>query len=322
MVRIGFVGTGGIANHHLEQLRKLKDAQVVALCDVVESRAQEAAAKFGGRVFSDHRQMLEAVAIDALYVCVPPFAHEDAEIIAARKGIHLFVEKPVALDLGLGLRINEEIRKAGVISSVGYTLRYYPEVQALRNFLMGKTIAMVTANRWGGVPLAPPWWRDMAQSGGQLVEQTTHQVDLMRYLAGDIVEVYANYAQRAIGDVENATIPDVQVATFRFASGAVGCVTTSCALTKGGGYLDLTLVTRDMWIRYGREIVVSPPQAASIPLPQGPLPDIDESFVRAAQTGDATLVKSPYEDGLKSAAVCLAANESAESGLPVRPWTG
>ena len=321
MVRIGFVGTGGIATHHLEQLKKVEGAQVVALCDVAEARAQEAAGKVGGKVYTDYRKMLDAETLDALYVCIPPFAHSDAEILAARKGIHLFVEKPVALDVSLGLKIQAEIQKAGVISSVGYSLRYTPAAEAMRRFLQGKTIAMVTSNRWGGVP-GTPWWRVMAQSGGQLVEQTTHQVDLMLYLAGDIVEEYARYAQRVSGDIENATIPDVQVATFQFASGAVGSITTSCALTKGGGQSDVTVVLRDMSIRYGKEVTVSPAGAASVPVSSDPMPDIDASFIRAIQTGDRSLIRSSYEDGLKSAAVCLAANESAETGKPVRPWVG
>lgn len=321
MVRIGFVGTGGIATHHLEQLRQVEEAEVVALCDVVEGRVGEAAAKFGGVPYTDYRKMLDAERMDALYVCIPPFAHSDAEILAARKGIHLFVEKPVVLDLDLGIRIHGEIRKAGVLSSVGYSLRYTPAARAMRAFLEGKTIAMVTSNRWGGVPGAP-WWRVMDQSGGQLLEQTTHQVDLMRYLAGEIVEVHARYARRVIGDMENATIPDVQIATFLFASGAVGSVTTSCAMTKGGGQSDLTVVLRDMSVRYGREVTVAPAGAASVPISPDPVPDIDASFIAAIRTGDRSLIQSSYEDGLISAAVCLAANRSAVSGKPEKVWLG
>src|SRR6476646_344535 len=103
-----------------------------------------------------------------------------------------------------------------------------------RRYLDGKTIAMVTSHRWGGLPQTP-WWRVMGQSGGQLVEQTPHQVDLMRYLAGEIVEVHARYATRVLGDVPNLDIPDVQVVNLQFASGAVGSLTTSCALREGGG---------------------------------------------------------------------------------------
>ena len=316
MVRIGFVGTGLIANHHLEKLKGMEGTRIVSLCDLDEARAKVAAAKYGGKVYSDYREMLDEEVLDALYICIPPFAHSDAEILAAQRGVHLFVEKPVVLDQDLGLRISDEIVKSGVISSVGYSLRYTPEVEAIREFLKDKTIGMVTSNRWGGLPGAGHWWRVMEKSGGQLVEQTTHQLDLMRYLVGEIVEVHARFAQRVIGDLEDATIPDVQIATFQFASGAIGAITTSCAMDKGGGQTDFTIILRDLAIHYGKGISVSPEGAADIPIRQDGMMDIDSSFIKAIETGDRSFIKSSYEDGLKSAMVCLAANRSAETGKP------
>src|SRR5947209_14891728 len=189
-VRIGFVGVGGIATHHLTQLKEVEGAEIVALCDVSEERARAGAEQFGGVTYTDYRPMIERERLDALYVCVPPFAHEDAEILAARRGVHLFVEKPVALDLAKGLEVLAAIRAAGVLSSAGYTLRNFPATETARRYLAGREIAMITANRWGGMP-GVPWWRVMEQSGGQLVEMTTHQVDLMRLFAGEVVEVHA-----------------------------------------------------------------------------------------------------------------------------------
>src|SRR5256714_7779444 len=113
-VRVAFVGTGGIANHHLSRLAEIEGVEIVALCDVAEERAAAAAAKYGGQVHTDYRRMLDEVAMDALYVCVPPFAHRDAEILAAQRGVHLFVEKPVVMQLETGHRILEAVGKAGV----------------------------------------------------------------------------------------------------------------------------------------------------------------------------------------------------------------
>src|SRR5260370_2648609 len=130
-VTLGFVGTGGIARHHLAQLSKLEGVRIGAVWDVVEARAREAAGKFGGAVYSDYSQMLEGEKLDGVYVCVPPAAHrsrEDGtpppEILAAERGVHLFVEKPVCLDLEEGIRIRDAIERAGVLSSVGYGARY------------------------------------------------------------------------------------------------------------------------------------------------------------------------------------------------------
>src|SRR5437763_10643389 len=125
-VRVAFVGTGGIANHHLSRLAEIGGVEIVALCDVAEERAAAAVEKYGGKVYTDYRRMLDAEEIDALYVCVPPFAHSDAEILAARKGVHLFAEKPVVMHLETGLKILDAIEKSGVISCAGYGMRYTP----------------------------------------------------------------------------------------------------------------------------------------------------------------------------------------------------
>src|SRR5436309_11874534 len=135
---IAFVGTGGIANHHLSRLKEIEGVDIVALCDVAEERAAADAAKYGGQAYTDYRRMLDQVEMDALYVCVPPFAHSDAEILAAQKGVHLFVEKPVVMHLETGLTILDAIEKAGVISSAGYGMRYTPTIQTVKRFVADK----------------------------------------------------------------------------------------------------------------------------------------------------------------------------------------
>src|SRR5947208_165388 len=190
-ITLGFVGTGGIARYHLERLTKLEGVRIGAVCDVVAERAQATAATFGGTVYIDYREMLEREKLDGLYVCIPPAAHKPrcdgtppAEILAAERGIHLFVEKPVCLDLEMGIRIRDAIERAAVLSCVGYLLRYSAAAEATRRFCAGKAIGMVACDRWGGVPGdAGHWWRQMAQSGGQLHEMATHQLDLIRWIA-------------------------------------------------------------------------------------------------------------------------------------------
>lgn len=322
MIKVAFVGTGGIATYgHLPALAAMEEVEITALCDVSEERVQAAVEKFGGKAYTDYRRMLDAEDLDVLYVCVPPFAHEDAEILAAQKGLHLFVEKPVALTMEKGLEIAEAIEKAGVLSCVGYSLRYLWPTDAAKAFLADRPIALVAADRWGGVPGDEThWWRVMDKSGGQLVEMATHQVDLIRYLAGEIVEVYARYARRVLGDLPNLTVPDAQVVALQFASGAVGYISTSCALTKGGGRGQLDFVLRDLILHYGHDrLSTTPAEVASFEPPDQRPPSINEAFIGAVRSGDASLIKTPYADGLRSLDVTLAANRSAVEGKPVRP---
>jgi len=319
-VRIAFVGAGGNAKGHMSRVSEIEGVRLVAIADVVLEKAQEAAAQHGAAAYADYHEMLDAEELDALYVSVPPFAHTDAEILAAQAGLHLFVEKPVVLDMDKGLEILAAINQAGVLSCVGYQLRLMDTSQRLKAYLADKTVAMISSHRWGGLP-GTAWWRVMEQSGGQLVEQTTHQVDLMRYVTGDeIVEVYAKYATRTMGDLENLTIPDSQAVIFEFASGTLATLSTSPMMTQGGGKSDVVFLLRDQIIGWSTTgLTVSPGGDAALEAEPRETPNIDQVFVQAIRAGDQGLIPVSYEDGLRTCDATLAANESAATGRPVKP---
>jgi len=318
-VRVGFVGTGGIATgFHMKQLKEIEGVEFAALCDTRRERAEEASRQFGGRVYTDHHEMLDSEEMEALYVCLPPDMHTDAEIIAAQKGLHLFVEKPIVMTMEKGKEIWRAIKKAKVISCVGYQMRYMPAASAAKQFLAGRPVALVAAHRFGGIAGGPEhWWRVWERSGGMLHEQATHQVDIIRYLVGDITRVCARYSLNVLKDVENLDIPDAQAMVMEFKNGATGYFAASCALTKGGYSGGVDIVLRDMILRFGQELTVVPEGAASIKLP-APGMNIDQAFIYAIRTGDRSVIKSDYYDALKTTEVTLGANKSAETGRPVR----
>ena len=95
MTRIGFIGVGGIAQEHLKNLRQIEGARVVAVCDVNPEPAERVAGEWGARPYADFRTMLDDEQLDALYVCVPPFAHQGQELLAVERGIPFLVEKPI-----------------------------------------------------------------------------------------------------------------------------------------------------------------------------------------------------------------------------------
>lgn len=88
--RVGLIGAGGIARYHLRHLKQMDDVAVTAVTDVDAARAEEIASQTGARVFPDHRALLDSGTVDAVFVCVPPFAHTDQELLAAERGIHFF----------------------------------------------------------------------------------------------------------------------------------------------------------------------------------------------------------------------------------------
>jgi len=320
-LRVAYVGTGGNAQGHLKRLAAMEAVRIVGCCDVVWERAESSANAYGGQAFTDALQMLDAVSPDVCYFSLPPFAHTGVETVAAERGIHIFVEKPVVMDLEQGLQTKAALDQSGAYSCVGYQLRYNANADALRAFLKDKRIGMAVSERWGGIAGGPShWWRVMEKSGGMLHEQATHQLDLLRYFAGEIVEVHKLESALINTDQEHHTIPDCEVALLQYASGAIGYITTTSSLIHGGGGSRIELLVEGhLRIQYGEGIRVLPEGAATIPPTTQPVPSsIDEAFIQAILTQNRSLIRSDYTDGLKTCAVTLAANESARTGRPVR----
>lgn len=318
-VRVGFIGTGGIANAHLRGLSQIADAELAALCDVDAARAENAVRTYGGKAYTDYRQMLDAERLDAVYICVPPHAHEGQEEELAARNIPFFVEKPVANTLEKAQAIAEAVDRADLLTSVGYHWRYMDYTRLARERLEGKTIGMALGYWMGGMP-GVYWWRRKELSGGQMVEQTTHIVDLARDLCGEIEEVYAAMTTRALGDVENFTADDVGTMTVRFASGAIGTISNTCLL-KGFGYtVGLHIVTPEVVVEIdgGQFRAIQAGREEIVKGNNNPYLEEDQVFIRAVQTGDRSAIRSPYADAVKTLAVTLAANESAVTGRPVR----
>jgi len=115
-VRLGMIGCGGIAQWHMSLLEKMEEAQMVAFCDIREEAARECAEKYSGVPYTKHEEMFAKEKLDAIFLCIPPFAHTDQAIMAAQKGIHVFAEKPVALNMAKALEIQRALDTSGVVA--------------------------------------------------------------------------------------------------------------------------------------------------------------------------------------------------------------
>lgn len=315
--RVGVVGAGGVAAEHFKHIAANEQAEFVAVCDIDIKRAESAASNYGAAAYGDVAKMLEQEKLDALFICVPPFAHGDIEEQAARKGIHLLVEKPLGLDMDQVRRKRDVIEQAGIIASSGYCLRYTDTVQAAKRYLEGKEIAMVRAYRFGDLPPVA-WWRDHSKSGGQLVEQTTHNVDMMLYLAGGVGKVYADMGLLLSGDIPGVTTPDAVSVNMVFRSGAIGHIDTGF-LPQPDGRSSLEVIGRNFRLCIeGNSLTVIEPEQTTIKRDKGNFyKKQDDAFIQAVITGDRSLILAPYEEALRTLEVTLAANESAETGKPV-----
>ena len=312
-IRIGVVGTGGIAQGHMDRFAALEGVELVGFTDVQAQRAQAAAEKFGGRAYTDGRQMLDAEDLTAVAVFTPPFAHGEVEIEACNRGLHLFIEKPICIDTDMARPILEAVQRSGIITAVAYKYRWDDHVCKAREMLAGKTLGLAVGWFWTGVP-GVPWWRIMQTSGGQMVEQTTHIVDMARYLCGEIAAVSAFYALRAAHtDFEDLDVPDVGAANLVFDNGAVGNI-SNCCLLKGWGSSGIRVMAHGFTLEIvGHRLTWnSPEDSGEYTCQQDGYQGEDAAFVEAVRTGDRSGIHSDYADAYRSLAVTVACNRSAE----------
>lgn len=319
-VRLGFIGCGGNARGHMRRLGQISGARIVGVCDVVPALAERAAAETGAAPYTDYRALLDRPDLDAIYLSLPVFAHGDPELAVIERGLPFFVEKPVALDLDTARQIEQAVKKTDLLTCVGYQLRYYGSADVARELLAAPDagpVGTASGAYWCGSGRAQPdhWRTRMAQSGGQLVEQATHTIDMLRYLVGEIAEVFAYFGRQVIPE-GHGDCPDVYAVALRFTSGAVGTLNTTWAIHPDdwahANLVDVAYGERRLHWRAGGVTVGS----ESVEQKRANQ-SIDEVFVQAVRSRDGGAIRSTYADAVRSLAISLAANESARIGAPV-----
>ncbi len=224
-VRVGLLGAGGVGARHARTLAGFDDVELVAVSDPVAASADVLAGEVGAQHVPDLAGLL-SLGLDAVWLCVPPFAHGDLELSLVRTGVPFFVEKPLAADLGVAEQVAAAVAATGLPTATGYHWRHLDTVGRARAALADTAVRLVDARWWSTTP-PPAWWSRLDLSGGQVVEQATHVLDLVRVLAGEVVEVVGASAPSSAGGRD---VPDASAAVLRLASGAVGTVSVACVL--------------------------------------------------------------------------------------------
>ena len=320
-LKVACVGTGFIAGRHLAALSTFPDVDVVAVADSVRERAEEVAGRYGARAYDDGIVMLEEEELDAVWICVPPFAHGPLEEAAVERGLPFFVEKPLALDLDTAVAIAEQVRARGLLTGVGYHWRHLEAVQQAAAALEGAAVQLVLG-QWLDRTPAAPWWARRDGSGGQVLEQTTHLFDLARLLVGPVDAVSAVEVTVPRPQLPDADAPTASSTTLHFSSGAIGTISSTCVL-DWRHRVGLQLVAEGMVVELversltDHELrVVTGSGEQVVQSAQDPVAQEDRAFVDALR-GDADAVLVPYEEALRTQALVWAADRSAREGTPV-----
>lgn len=236
------IGTGGHARGHLQMIKSTQEMRLVAVCDIDRERLDRAKAEFEPeKAFADYREMIEKCDLDVAYVVTQPDATADVSIYCLKKGLHTSVEKPPGLSSADTRRILEAERKSDAMAIVSLNRRYIPEVLAVRKMVLdrgGPVHCAATYNK-PVVQIRSDWGRSM------LINDAIHHVDLLRWFAGDAVEVYS---ESYLGDSEDK---QRHSAVIRFANGCRGVMMSHYAVgfriqraeihaENFSAYLDLT----------------------------------------------------------------------------------
>lgn len=312
-MQIAFIGVGGIARNYLGSLEKL-ERPVAAVCDINPDTAARVAGQLNCRRYTDHREMLAREKLDAVFIAIPPAAHDSQTIDAVQAGAHVFVAKPVAMDLDVARRTQEAVARSGRINQVGYMARYSDITQRAQELAQGRDLGMGLGRFLARMPESHPWWGNAAVSAGQIVEQSTHLFDWLRYFLGEVEAVQAfghDGPDDTIADFEDST-----TVNLRFASGAVGSVVSTCSARVHDTFVT-ELLGRNLYLRLNMDAHLSGYiDQDEIDLrgqERGYFRQI-ECFLAAVEAQDQSLVRSSYADAVKTLAVTLAANRSLRTG--------
>ena len=322
-LKVGLIGCGGIANAHTRGLNTLREIELTAFADIVEEKAKDFAKRYGGKAYTDWHEMLDKEKLDIVYICLPPFAHSDEVMIAAENGINIFIEKPIALNMRLADEMVRAVEKYDVKSQVGYCLRFGAGVEKAKNLIqsgeagdVGLAVGWYWCHFLGG-----SWWRDKNKSGGQIVEQSTHLYDALRYFCGEVDVVYGHMNKIFWTDVPDLTIEDVSSTTFRFKSGAIGSISSTTWGANSQWWFKWIIATEEytMHAENGNTLnlystrekrVVREWEDRDVYLLEA------KDLIRAVLNDEET--RTPIRDGAKTLEFTLAARKSMETGKPVK----
>jgi predicted dehydrogenase len=223
-VRVGFLGAGLIATYHSKLLKTAQDVVWSGVYDPDRERAERFAAASGAPVRDSEEAVLDGC--DAVYICTWTSSHRQLVAPAAERGLAVFCEKPLAMNLADAEAMVAMVSAAGIVNQVGLVLRFSPAFCWLRHLVSeteGGRIMSVVLRNDQYIPIqgayGSTWRGDVRLAGaGTLLEHSIHDVDLLELIGGTVTSVSARSAEfHGIAGIEDSV-----AATFAFADGAVG----------------------------------------------------------------------------------------------------
>jgi len=324
-VRLGLIGSGGMARHHLNVLQGVSEATIVAITEPSEEQRARTLERFphlqGVPFFDDHRAMLEQVEMDGVMIITPHTLHFQQAMDALDHGLHVMIEKPMVCTVEHARTLVQRFKETGRIGLVAYQRHYIPTYryvyEGIRRGEIGELhfVQAINLQHWYRLTRGS-WRQDPALSGGgQLNDTGSHLVDFLLWIVdapATKVSAFMQYFDVPV-DVNSAL-------AFEYANGVIGNLSIIGSTTVGW-HEEITVVGSEATylIRHDQLEICDAQGNRFRPenLPAGSQPVIN--FVNAILGREE--VQSKPEDGLKVIAFTEAAWQSARAGgvpMPVQ----
>ena len=226
-LRIGSVGIGGMGNGHLSAHAANKRVKIVALCDLIPEKCEQAIVRHGldpkTHIYTDFKEMIEKEKLDAVDIATPNDFHSIIAVYALEHGLHVFCEKPDAVSVAEATKMKEAAERNGKVLMCMRNNRYYSNSQYLKKFIQSGKAGEIYCGRCGwirrrGIPGKGGWFTTKAKSGGgPLIDLGVHMIDLSIWLMGNPKPVavsgctYSKFSDNeAEADSEHAAFGDKQ----------------------------------------------------------------------------------------------------------------
>ena len=214
MLKVGVIGLGAMGKNHVRVYSEIPDIELVGIADVNYDLGQSLAEKFHTKLFSEYKDLLKQE-LDAVSIAVPTSLHKEVVVDAARAGVHMLVEKPIADTIGAAKEIIKAAEQSKVKLMVGYVERFNPVVPIIKKEIEGTQVILIEITRIGPFP---PRIKDT----GVVIDLATHDIDLIRYLTGSEFKKICGLTSKNLTQHE-----DVAILLFQMANGILARVTVN-----------------------------------------------------------------------------------------------
>jgi len=185
MLKIGVIGTGSMGKNHARVCSELEKVELIGIADVDKVTAKKVAERFGTKSFFDYKEIIPQ--IDAAIIATPTFTHHKIAMDLIDNGKHVLVEKPICDSIEKAEELVKKARKEDIVLAVGHIERHNPAVKFVKDALDKKrfgeliTIASKRVSKFYG----------RIKDVGVILDVGIHDIDIMRFLAGEVKSVYA-----------------------------------------------------------------------------------------------------------------------------------